>query len=1271
MHLFRIRSKSTQKQSSRSTDSNSASTSSSRPPLLPQTNLTFSSDDTGSTSSSSSFSNNLDVSPPKHSIGRQIYHRELDEPKSEVQSTRSLAPPPTSPSRAPKMFHSNHSDMYNDLNTFSFGAAPSCSSSSSSLLPVDPLSQPCDDPDPNELGIIPDTTPRPSVVGTQQPRSHQSQQSLQVEFNKLPARPSRTTSNKASGKKPQERDSDTASTHTFGNFYSSASLSSGSRPSDTDSRTASRTSGRSNSTHQTSEDDLSSDEELDGRHPLPAELSSPDLAFGYRHPNQDPSVYSSEEEFDVYNDDYDHDPETGIEIDSVAHPGSDRGTIDYHTASRESVPFEYAERRGSQALPITSSSDRSSSDRSYLENRARQNSLATLRRPSRSLDELYSFNFATASSSSVSRTEHPSPPAPTSVPQSEGDWRDLRKRSIQRDKDPPSISSHNSNNIGATSASNQGASELDGFDSSWMQQYGVNGVVGFDLSEMQDIVVEDGTAVRSSNNFPFRKGSATSAFRRQSTVSSNNVDIMYRHATGQWASQKYRDQRRMWTFMKEQDRLPDEGVYVRQNSHNHIERERPSISSFFASRPSSSATLEPGVVIPFFDGSRDREKTTGKEKASKEIWRGMPLDSEEFWNNQATGRFRVHRKNAPCPEPGKPPQHRLNITFIRTPYVVNPVTREVIDGPAVTIHRHSQAGAFSISRHFRSKSLPNSSNASVSLRGTVSSSRGQPSFKDSPDGPKKKSNMILLGTRKVQKAYTSTNTTRKLESHGLLDESGRASPRDVERMKREHEREMRAKAKENKDKDKDKKERGKSKEKKKGVSAIKKITSKGETSSKISTPEQGLRDSSGSSAGSVSNALSSSGSVGTSSAMTTPDPSEGTSSRGSIGPSVFSYETTSSDRTILRATPFHHRKRHPYDIGDDSSDETPKYPTRTPHRETYAVLPPEVFESARHQEHPTHGLFGWGKSRGSNQIGHRPNPYEASYNPPWPVTTPRINSETRKGIVDDLNMSFQDVGLLPAIGEIKNSHSGQIKRRREREQQQQQQQIMHSSRRQEAEIFDDVPSDALCMLLPLWPGETDPTSVRKYPFAPPPLSPDSRQYVLVYYKVQPQPAVPHEEGKPKPGEKKRSRNSPTSSHDSTNKREERGVLLNNFYVGARIVSHRELQGTGIRIPDVGLAVSGPLEEAYSNMPPAIPCGDYIHYILGVCNSRDAGIDFLQEGFEKMGLSRSMPNPNPVAADDDDDCQSLDTVAVLTPLGRAVMEMAWLGGLALTSFNPGG
>jgi hypothetical protein len=502
------------------------------------------------------------------------------------------------------MAYVNYSSMYmqNHLHTFSFGAP---SSDSSSVHPIDPLSRPRDDSE-TDFVPIPDTTPRPSVVSTSHsPSCYQSQ------------RPSQIKSSKGVGQIPHERDSDTASSHTFG----TCSISSSSRPS------GSRTnSSRSN----TSDNDATSDEELGGRHPLPAEFSSPDISPVYRHTDQDvSSMYALEEEYD-YNDDYDHDPEAGIEIDSVAHPGSDRCTIDYRNVSRESVPFDYAQKRGSEALPITTSSDRS-----YLENRIRENSVATLRRPSRSMDELRSFNFAqeVASSSLAPHTERSLPPSPTSVPGSEGDWRDLRKKSIQRDKDLPSIS---------RIMANQHSSELHDFDPFWMH-HRVNGVVGFDLSELNDIVGEDRTGCRSSNDL-LRKDSEFGAYRRPSTASSGNVDIMYRRIIGPWATQKDRDQRRMWTFVKEHDRLPPEDIHTRQN----IERERSSISSFFGSgsRPSSSATLEHGGIL-FFDG-QNKEKAAGKEKAPKEIWRGMPLDSEEFWNNQATGRFRVYRRNTPC-----------------------------------------------------------------------------------------------------------------------------------------------------------------------------------------------------------------------------------------------------------------------------------------------------------------------------------------------------------------------------------------------------------------------------------------------------------------------------------------------------------------------------------------------------------------------------------------------------------------------------------------------
>lgn len=550
--------------------------------------------------------------------------------------------------------------------------------------------------------------------------------------------------------------------------------------------------------------------------------------------------------------------------------------------------------------------------------------------------------------------------------------------------------------------------------------------------------------------------------------------------------------------------------------------------------------------------------------------------------------------------------------------------------------------------------------------------------------------MILLAPRRVQRAYTSTNTTRKLESHGLLDESGRTSPRDIERMRREHGREEQLRAKEGaKDKKKDKKDKVSGKEKEKGKGPEKErtdrktdslsrrsISGKAESTQQRSHPEPPVPDvPEGSGASGISRVISSSS--GDSATLTQKSIPTAATSESTLAPplvafagssgsssSVLSHEAVPSDRTVQRVVRSHHRRRGVYDIDDDddddSSDERPRYPTRTPHRETYAALPPEVFENV-HQEHPSHGLFGWGKSRNNDRSGHRINHYlEASYNPPWPTTLPRANSETRKFIVDDLNTSFQDVGLLPATGEIKGSSSSQHKRK---QREYQTKPVKRLAEHQLIDIFEQVPADSLYMLLPLWPGETDPVSTRNQPFTQPHIPTDKRLYLLIYYKVYSAPEPPADAGKSKAMEKKRSRESSNSGDN------DRTVLLSSFYISARVVAYSELQGTGVRIPDLGLAVSGRMDEAFNTMP-TMPPPEYLRdYVIGFCHSRDNGVEFTPEGFEKLGLAAHVPNRTPIEPAEDDDSQSADFVAILTPIGRAVMEMAWLGGLAVTSFNP--
>jgi len=674
MHLFK-RSKSAI--AKRQQDSNPSS----RPPLTNNNRDLPTTDDV----SSSADRSDVQGLVVKQFLGRKISYRNVDEhgkPKSlqyvsapplhlpfshlfrsvasqstEALTARGLAPPPprTSP-RSTKTTYANHPDLYthNDLNTFSFGAAPSPSSSSSHLLPVDPLSRPRDEVDADEPSLIPDTTPRPSVIGSQHSRSYQSQPSA-LESRQTPCvDPQLKPPGMAvgTGEKFKERDTDTASNHTFGTSSASVSVSSFSAQREVNSRGTSRVSGRSSTTPQTSANDLSSDEELDGRHPLPPEPLDPSVPHVAGDPEHASSLYLSEEEFDGYNEDYEHD---GIEIDPETHEEKICGTLSNHpNESRDSFLVNYLERRGSAAIQIPNTAP----DRAYQDHRARENSLATLRRPSKSLEDFYSFSFGKASGSSSSRgPEDPLPPAPTSVPESEGDWRDLRKRSVQRDKDltlifpphgiSPTTASSSKVNANMSSITTSSTNDVLGFDSSWMRSYGVNGVIGFDPSEMADIVGQGHNGHRPSL-YSFRKGSSSSAFRRQSTVSSN-IDIMHKNITGVWANQKYRDQRQMWTFTKEKDRITDEDANTNTRPQVAAEKERPSISTLFASRPSTSSGADPnsGASISFFDKPEPKEKVAIKEK-SKEPWKGMALDSEEIWYNGSSGRFRVTRRNATC-----------------------------------------------------------------------------------------------------------------------------------------------------------------------------------------------------------------------------------------------------------------------------------------------------------------------------------------------------------------------------------------------------------------------------------------------------------------------------------------------------------------------------------------------------------------------------------------------------------------------------------------------
>lgn len=645
MNLFK-RSKSIVSRShDRQSDSTStpSSSSSSLKPLVPQPTVSSQypiplKDDGVSLSDSSAAS-----STGRGFVGRKTGHRYPDDPKSHqyvgfllldcifMNSYRyippdpaSLVPPPRASPRSAKTIYANHPDMYtqNDLHTFSFGAAPSIHTPSS-YQSVDPLMRPRDEADLDEGFQIPDTTPRPSVVGGAAHRTHPSHSS--------PARLNPPDRGVRASHKQRGPDSDVASN--LGTSSASASVSSLANPRQS-SRGTSQTSGRSNEASQTSSNDLTSDEEADGRHPFPPVALQP-RPHGLRNRDQASSLYLSEEDFDNDNEDFDHDAMNARSAGK-----------DFFQYANVGLRVEHHERRGSLARDIPSAqSDRSNISRDHY-----------ARRPSRSLEELSSFSFATPSGPSFTvrnMDERTLPIAPTSVPESEGDWRDLRKKSIQRDRESPfpynpianmpSINASGSDvNTNSSTAIPSGSSSANEFQ--WMQDYS-NGVVAFDPSEVSDFLGDSRESLSA-----VRKGSS-STFRRQSTVSS--VDIFTKRIVG-WGGKKMKSQVELWAFTREKNRVDGDSA----NHHTGDNKERSSIVAaiFSPSRPSTSTSADGAATVSKShidksdgkDKDKGKDKGSGKDKQTKEPWKGMSLDAEEIWNNGILGKFRVVRKNTIC-----------------------------------------------------------------------------------------------------------------------------------------------------------------------------------------------------------------------------------------------------------------------------------------------------------------------------------------------------------------------------------------------------------------------------------------------------------------------------------------------------------------------------------------------------------------------------------------------------------------------------------------------
>lgn len=637
----------------------------------------------------------------------------------------------------------------------------------------------------------------------------------------------------------------------------------------------------------------------------------------------------------------------------------------------------------------------------------------------------------------------------------------------------------------------------------------------------------------------------------------------------------------------------------------------------------------------------------------------------ELWRCHMAGRFHVERL-ALQSEPPKPLQHRMVIKHITDPYSSN---RR--GGPGVIVHKHSQAKAFSI---FRSHGL---------FKPKQTQKPGQ--------GPRHldTSQSILLATKNVQEQYTSTKTTGRLKTHGLLEERSTPTPwqhppsegnaeggsqqgghpgsvrrsrshsvvrKDKGKAKTLQKEEKKKKEKEEKEKKKDKKRDGGGSQtsSREGVAVVTKdgfwsrlpgrqgMTS---TSSIVSLPTQPIASGSG-----------------TTTDQSTPSTSYSTASTPTSTTQSSPIISEESGSSPLRSPPQPRipSSSHPFrmflpgleDAEDDDEDfdEYHAPVQKRSHAEIYASLPPLHHEQARslliRSNHPSIAPSSRPRfpkifpRKGGGPSDWLPNSPTTNLIPspvPWMLTN-NSNSQEGQMVMSNLNDNFGAVGLVPPRPVPQRPFSKPREKRSD-------------------SIILPVPDDSVYMLLPLFAGETDgdfqPEDMSRYEV---PL--ELRKYLLVYY-------VPFDKRLEGTGRKKVE--PPTVAHSVSQRAKSKIVFLNSFRVSAHLMSYQDFKGSGIRLPSTGLSVTGPLAQA---QPPNVEPEMHRDPIaIAQCSKRDNGIEFLPEGLHKLGLCHAEQVEQTVDPDDfDDDDDKVEYQFELSPLGRAVVEMAWVGAMAVTSFG---
>lgn len=897
-------------------------------------------------------------------------------------------------------------------------------------------------------------------------------------------------------------------------------------------------------------------------------------------------------------------------------PGDDWDRLSELSQSSASGTSDlYGQRRGSLPMAIpgaTPPAPNGFGEDFYGSGRNRENSAATIRRPSRSLDDdLQKFHAGPLrAGASILST----PGSGSSQPQSKGDWEMLESKGKSREH-PQTIGSV----VGVTP---EPLSATHGFDADWMKD------IQGGIQDMSDVAGFDSSASQP-NPASARRPSTQSwlewlSKRRPSAATIGTVEDTFFRQIYRW-DDVYAQRRGEWSFKREK---------AEDGTATHIGRSSLSTINTIASPRGSFST----------DSQTTAPKEFERPHRPKPSFTGMTRGAEEIWRCAFVGRYKVHRREVRPKTPSnstKPPQQRLDIQPFADPFakVYAP------HGVPVTIHKHSRAIAFSIYR--QRHRLPSSKRPS--------NARDGPSTQQSV-APARTS--IMLAPKRVQEQYTSTRTTISLDTHGLLGDkasqpstSERARSREYSRRQSASERDRSASKK-----DKDRKKR-------KEEDAMFNLLGGGKKEKDKKTRTPSASTSQTSSTGSVSSSRDEFVAPPPASAPIRPkDPAP-------IHKQQSSRSLRSSPSSSSRTLPVSPPSASPYSLprttgrrlirdsdADDSDDEVQPMYLRTPHAEAFGSIDPSIIAEQKRQRPETRPHDDSSRSflkRLARQL-QRSVPNSASdgvFVAPWWTMAPRSQQEENERVVQVLNASFKGVGLLPSKPKPKSTRPKQ------------------PSGNTHVNIFEEVPPDSLYMLLPLWPGETDALSAQEHPHPKPQIPPEQRQYLLVYY-------VPFEQqdgttrARTRKDPERRSRSSQTSSFEDK-VTDEYGVLLSSFHCSARLVGYRDLHGSGVLAPDEGLFVTGPLSEAMKHLPsPSIRQEHQTDFVIGVSQSRERGFEFFPEGLDKMGMCYPVSTgvvEEPIPLPDEDETPEEPDLK-LTPIGRAVVEMAWLGCLALTSFG---